>query len=341
MASRITIYDKSGQYLTEVNATFNREYKLNEFGSGTFTLSTADEKCRDDYLQFGNFVMVEHEKLPAWGGMIDTPQIWGNGQVTSTVYSAEYILTCLITDSVMPVSGTPGTIFSELVKRLFNRNKAGADYSIVGLGNVYGGGAAISRSYQWNGLYAEITRLCKDTGFDFDFEPQIDANGRLYFLANFYEKRGMLKPFTLYEDLNIELSSTPLRVQGRIANLILIFGPGANAWSRPRLSGNNDESWGKYGGRWLVQAAQGIDLTTEVNALLKEHAEPRKTFSLTAIDVGDTFYQLRVGDKFPVSFHSVGFSGSGFGTNETVRILQMKYDEGQNRLALVADQVKE
>ena len=71
MSSRVSIYDKSGQWLTEVNTTFNRVYKLNEFGIGSFTLSTDDDKCREDYLQFGNYVYIEHDKLPVWSGMIE------------------------------------------------------------------------------------------------------------------------------------------------------------------------------------------------------------------------------------------------------------------------------
>lgn len=340
MTSRITFYNKAGQYLTEVNATFKREYKLNEFGSGSFTLSTGDEKCREDYLQFGNYVLVEHDKLPVWAGMIDTPRIWGHGSVTVTVYSAEYILTGMVTDRTLNVSGSFGVIFQKMIEQMFNGNNFVAD-NIIRVGQIYGGGPTVSRVYNWNGLYTEITKLCKDSGNDFELVPQIDANGRLYFDANWYEKRGMLKPFTLYEDANIKLSNMPLREQGRIATVCAVWGEGAKWSTKPIGYRKSDEGIAKYGTRWLAMAAQGTDLEANAASLILEHGTPRKTFDITAIDTGDTYYQMRVGDMFPVSFHSVGFSGSGLGTHETIRVLQMSYDEAQNALKIVADQVKE
>lgn len=336
MTSRVSLYSHSGQYLTEVNATFKREYKLNEFGSATFTLSTSDVKCREDYLRFGNFVLVEHDKLPIWGGMIDTPRIWGHGSVTSTVYSAEYILTCMITDKTLTIEGSFGAIFQKLINQLFN-NDIG---NVLRIGTIYGGGKTVKRIYNYGNIYDEVKKLCKDSGNDFELLPAIDANGRLYFTANWYEKRGMLKQFTLYEDQNIKLSSTPMREQGRIGNQLRIYGNGATSSSRPVASRTNAVSSGKYGERWLAQAGQGEDLNANADALIIEYADPRKTFDITAIDTGDTYYQMRVGDQFPVSFHSVGFSGSGFGTSETVRILQMAFDEEKHELKLVADEVK-
>ena len=336
MASRVTIYDHFGNYLTEVNATFRREYKLNEFGSGSFTLLTQDQKCREDYLQFGNFALVEHEKLPAWGGMIDTPRIWGHGSVTSTAYSAEYILTTMISDRTANMAGVWGSIYQQLVEQMFNNDIGG----MVRIGAIYGGGKSVKRTYNYANLYDEVSKLCKDSGNDFEFLPAIDADGRLFFTAHWHEKRGGLKQFTLYEDKNIRLSTSPLREQGRIANRLRIYGPGATFETRGIAKENDIISSGKYGERWLAQLGQGDDVAANAEQLIIEYANPRKTFDLTAIDIDDTFFQCRVGDQFPVSFHSVGFSGSGFGTTAIVRILQMSYDEQNNVLQLVADEVK-
>ena len=336
MSSRVSIYDKSGQWLTEVNTTFNRVYKLNEFGIGSFTLSTDDDKCREDYLQFGNYVYVEHDKLPVWAGMIEPPQIWGHGQVTSTVYSAEYILSIMISDRTIVMQGAWGSIYQQLVTQMFDNDVK----NVVRIGSIFGGGKVVNRTYNYANLYDEVKILCKDSGNDFDFEPEIDANGKLYFSANWHEKRGALKNFTLYEGTNIQLANPLMRVQGRIANRLMIYGDGATFQTRPVAKRDDKESRALYGQRWLAQPVQGDDLNANADQLIKEYAHPRKTFNITALDVGDTFKQCRIGDMLNISFHSVGFSGSGLGTNEVVRILQMDYNDQNNVLKLVADEVR-
>ena len=89
----------------------------------------------------------------------------------------------------------------------------------------------------------------------------------------------------------------------------------------------------------MAQLSQGDDIEANAEQLLAIYKHPRKTFDLAAIDIGDMFCQCRIGDTFPISCHSVGFSGSGLGTNANVRILQMSYNEEANELKLVVDEV--
>ena len=337
MSSRISIYDKSGQWLTEVNATFNRVYKLNEFGMGTFTLSTDDDKCREDYLQFGNYIYAEHDKLPSWGGMIDTPRQWGHGKVTITAYSGEYILTTRITKRNTTLSGQWGTIFQELIETTIDA----PNLNIIKIGSIFGGGKSTKQNYRFESLYEASKKLAKESGQDFDILPVIDDNGRLFFEANWYERKGMQKTFTLYEDHNIELSERLLVEQGRIANQLRVHGEGATQDTKPNQRVTDIESIGKYGARYLFLNARGDDVEASADSLLIEYANPRKTYDINAIDKGDTFYHCRVGDILPVSCYSVGFSGSGFGTAADVRILQMNYNDEKNTLKLVADEVRE
>lgn len=335
MSSRISIYNHFGQYLTEIDATLNRSWKLNEFGTATFAMSTSDDKCRKDYLQFGNFIYAEHDKLPTWAGMIDTPRQWGMGTVTVTAYSGEYILTTMITDRTATMQGVWGSIYQQLIEQTFN-NDIGV---LLKIGNIYGGGKSQNRTYNYAVIYEEVKRLVKESGADFELSPEIDENGRLYFNAHWYERRGMTKQFTLYEDMHFKLSSNFLREQGRIANKLRIYGEGATFNSRPVASVNNIESIGAYGQRFMAQLSQGEDIEANAEQLLAMYRHPRKTFDLAAVDIGDMFYQCRIGDIFPISCHSVGFSGSGLGTSTNIRILQMSYNEETNELKLVVDEV--
>ena len=256
MTSRISIYDHSGQYLTEIDATLDRGWKLDEFGTATFTMSTSDSKCREDYLQFGNFIYAEHDKLPVWAGMIDTPRQWGIGSVLVTAYSGEYILTTMITERTATMQGVWGSIYQQLVEQTFN-NDIGA---MIKIGNIFGGGKSQNRVYNYAVIYEEIKRLVKESGNDWELEPQIDENGRLYFDAHWYEKRGMVKQFVFYEDLHFKLSNNFLREQGRIANRLRIYGEGATFSSRPVALVNDSESIGNYGERFLAQLSEGDDV---------------------------------------------------------------------------------
>lgn len=337
MPSRITIYDQSGMRLTEIDASCKREYKINQWGKATFTLSTSDANCREDYIRFGNYVVVEHDKLPTWGGMIDTPRQWGFGEVDITAYSAEYILSMRITEKQLDIESPPGGVFQGLVGNI-NTNSG---YAIIQPGSVYGGGASITRAYNYANIYTEVVKLAKETANDFDVTPAIDANGRLYFQTNWYEKKGMLKSMTFFEDKNVKLSDRLMCEQGRITNQLTLYGDGSSFKSRPTAYREDMESIGLYGIRQTAQVSQGDDLETNADSLIAASIYPRKTFDITAIDIDNTLQECRIGNTYPVNFFSVGFSGSGFGASALIRILQMTYDDDANTLKIVADEETE
>ena len=78
--SRMSIYDKSGIYLTEIDADIDRTWKINDYGKATFTISKEDVKAVYEYIRFGNLIYIEHNKLPAWAGVIDPPRDWASSQ---------------------------------------------------------------------------------------------------------------------------------------------------------------------------------------------------------------------------------------------------------------------
>jgi len=334
MPSKLTLYDKSGRRLDEINASCKVEYKINEWGKLTFTISTSDPKCTEKNLRFGNYVIFEHDKLPTWGGMFDPPYQWGHGTITIMAYSGEYILSMRHTAKQLDAEGTPGGVFQTLVENI-NTNDG---YKIIQIGSIYGGGASIKRTYNYANIYDEVKKLSKDTANDYEIIPIIDANGRLYFQANWYEKKGRQTAMTFYEDKNVKLSSGLLREQGRISNQLTLYGDGSSFKSRPTAYRENIDSIGLYGIRQTASQSQGDDIETNADNLIKTSAYPRKTFDITAMDVGNTFQECRIGNTYPVNFYSVGFSGSGFGVSANIRILQMTYSDDANTLKLVADE---
>ena len=343
MASVIQIYDKSGNYLTEVEATISRWWKLNEFGKATFELSTTDEKCTEKNLEFGNLIYVSHPKLPAWGGMIDTPREWRKGSVIVSIYSGPYLLKTGITQRSQTVAGPYGSIFRALLEESFDS----ADYNVIRAGEIFGGGPSVKREYNFAPLYDEIRNLAVESGNDFEIEPIIDVNGRLYFSANWHKRKEFRTGYTLFEDLNLELPQVFMREQGIIANKLRLFGDGATFSSRPTARVQDNESIAKFGARFLAKSVSGgaDEVSDAAEEMIKVYAWPRKTFELTVADdpegVKKNFENCRIGNILKLEYYSVGFSGSGFGVEAEARILQMYYDDEANKLKLIIDQEAE
>jgi len=338
MPTRISLFNNSGEKLAEIDANVSRSWKLNEDGAGTFTMSTQDTKAIIDYLEFGNFVYMEHDKLPIWGGMIDTPRTWGVGTITSSIYSAEYVLKSHVTPNREDkFTGVPGSIFNKLTSQSF-----GTGSIPVIPGDIYGGGISQSITYNYAIIYDAVIDLAKKSGADWDLTPAIDPNGKLYFISNWYERKGVDRVFRLYEDLNIKLSTKPMVEQGEIANVVIGFGNGSS-WTSKYVDGRLDaESVGRYG--WRTKAVSiptdsYSDLITAIDEQLLVLKNPRRTFDITALDVGDTFYNCRIGDVLPVDFYTIGFTGDSLGLSTNIKILQMAYNDIDNQLKIVCDEV--
>jgi len=337
MTTRIQIFSNSGSRIGEIDANVTRSWKLNDYGVGSFSMSLQDAKAVVDYLQFGNFVYMTNDKLPDWGGMIDTPRTWGNKVITSSIYQAEYALKSENTaQRIIKFTGSPGDIFTELT-----RVSVGTTIPILP-GDIFGSGVNQIKVYNFGQIYQAVKDLADESGHDWDLSPTIDANGSLYFTANWYERKGVDRQYHLYEDLNIRLSDRVLIEQGTISNYIIGFGNGSSWTSKPATSTMNQESASKYGER-KIAISLSVDSYTQVREgiinYLSENKEPRRTFDLVALDVGDTYKNIRIGDTLPVDFYTVGFTGGEIGLNTRVRVLQMAFDDIQNQLRLVVDEV--
>ena len=336
--SRITIYDNSGMWLAELDAQTFRSWKLNDYGSGSFTLSTKDAKCTEQFLQFGNFVYITSDKLPVWGGMIDTPRSWGVGTITSSIYSIEYALKSEhMPNLVQLVTGTPGAIFQKLMTRPLGNNTV----PIV-VGDIFGKGVSDKKEYNLSNVYDSIASLSNDSGNDWDLLPAIDSNGSLYFIANWYQRKGIDSNFMLYEDHNIKLSDRLLVEQGKIITYVRAYGEGGAWSSKPTVFEYDEENIAKYGHRsdtLSVKSTGTLMLREAARTYLDENKEPRRTFDLVVLNVGDTYNHVRLGNTHKAEFYNVGFSADGIGISTKVRILQMSFDDLNNQMKLVVDEV--
>jgi hypothetical protein len=337
MSSRIRDFTRFGDPLTDLRATANRSWKLNDFGKCELTLAITSKKARADFLKHRNLLYIQHEFLPPWGGFLFTPQTWDDEAeiINLTAYSGERLLKLRRSEG-KNITGTPGTIFANII------NLANAREDLfIRPGEIYTGGA--SRTYTFGKLdsyYEDAKQLSKQTGMDWSIEPALDNNGRLYFLANWYEKRGQDQLIPLKQGFNIQSNSNIYTIQGDLIN-DLVGRSSSSSSDTVKIQQNSfiDE----YG---LIEGSQSFSLGDQPGTLqsntelsVKTLAPGRGTFRISALPKGNLFKILGLGNTHIAYFNQVGFMGSDLGKIAPVRILGMQYPDTIDICDLTVDEV--
>src|SRR5688572_32645296 len=123
--SRVSLHRREGSLLTTIKTQTERSWVLNDFGLCRFKFSLNDAKAIRRYLEFGTLVYIEHETLPAWGGVLDPDQDWNDdGTISMNAYSGEYLLKFRRSPRNQVFShGSAGTLF----KRFLDESNAAED----------------------------------------------------------------------------------------------------------------------------------------------------------------------------------------------------------------------
>jgi hypothetical protein len=340
MGSRITIYDKAGYCIAEVDAIVKRSWILNRFGVANFQLSTQDPKCRREIIEFGNYVLIEHEKIPSWCGMISVlpaQRQWKFGSVGIKCDSAERIFATRYGQDGKVWNSFCGYNFFELI----NFANIAADTRIRA-GEVYLHGAPYTLALTYgSNLYDSITAMSDFYRHEWDVTPAWDVNGLLTFKANWYYQRSFPRETMLLEGKNIEMVDNVMTEQGEIVTQYRFTGSGINSADKSTFTATDMEAIRKYG---LVQKSETGDLeditgNVEKNAIVKleKMKNPRRTFNFKVLDVENLWKEVSLGAIFPVKLHSAGFMGSGFGTEAWIRVTGMVFDDA-GRLEITCEE---
>lgn len=338
MASRITIYDKTGLCIAEVNALAKRSWILSKFGVANFQISTQDPKCRREILEFGNYVLIEHEKVPAWVGVIVTPRKWKFGSVTVTANSAEWIFRTRRGEDGKTWYSYCGNNFKELIAFA----NIASDTRITA-GEIYVHGYPYKMDLTYGSdLYTAITQM-SDYYYkhEWDVTPAWDAQHRLVFKANWYLKRSYPRQTALEEGNNIEMVDDAMTEQGDIINDYRFTGSGVNHTDKSTFTATDPDSIARYG---LIQKAETGpaeelvgNVEANARAKLDKIKNPKMTFNFKVLDIGTVWNEMQIGAQFPVKMHSCGFFGSQFGAETVVRITGMVFDDA-GRLEITCEE---
>jgi hypothetical protein len=340
---RLRIFRRDGTPVAEFKASVIRSWVIGGEGRCQFTYPTRKtDVVNEDVLQYGNFLLVESSILPPWIGCIDTPRDWSSRNVTVSGYTPERVFSQRIGATELVLQGAPGGLFLRLVK-LLNQD----EQTIIRPGSIWRGGKSRQMTINPKPLSEYLKTLWEDSGEDYAWTPLIKSNGALIVQADWLQVLGSTTSALLHEGTgggNIEAAGRIMVEDGPIINSVFAYGEGENWKSKPTFVITNKNSIKKYGLREASEEYSGVSSMTTLkeNARQKitEFKQPARSFTLNALNVGDTFKYIRLGNVLNVQFQNLGFRSGSVGFAARVRIVGMNYNPStKNKIQLVAREV--
>lgn len=349
MQDIVRFYDKMGLPICEMALQATRSWVLNSYGQTNLLIPYGEEKLEEDIIQFGNYVTIEgsDDRIPMWSGFIDTPRIWRAGGVDVKVYSIESFLKYRRGPQNLTLKGTSGDIFKQIIDYA---NKQGE--TRIRVGDIYLGGSNRQETINFAQLFTDIQRVANRAKNDFEFIPEFDQYGRLWWTANWKERIGEDLNILLEEGKNLELTETSLSEEGLLVNDVAGYGEGETWTSRNSVILTDEESIALYGLRQHSHEFSGVTQSTTLKnntqKFIEKYAYPRMKFTVNVVEQDaddDIFYYIRLGNTMPIRMINVGFSGKTgadrFGATGIVEIFGMAYDSKDNKMTITCQKQDE
>lgn len=297
-------------------------------GGGQTTIIIPADTAQKTWLQLGRMVLVEHDKLPSWAGMIDTP--WqATAPINVTLYNAAYLLSLRTPDQPVTYQGTVYGIASQVIDAI---NAQEEMYLRVGIM----AGDDISRKilFDQTSYWQRLNEMVALAGKEMYLRPDI-VDGRLIIYVDIQDRAGIDTGYLLHDGANANMQISSAKVDGKIINRLI--GTGGQNTKGSRVTSSPAADWTSidtYRLRSGVNQYQNItDLATlnSITALdLAYSAWPRLVVTMNILDVGDTFYQLQPGNTFLVQASKLYLPGGDKGWRGTARLTALAYDEASN-----------
>ena len=331
-----TIYTRDGTPIADVKASAVRSSLLNSYGEAVFFIATTSIKCRKEILNYGNYIVIQHDSLPDWVGILDTPRPWHHGYVEVHAFEVPYILQYRTTPLNAMLTGTPGELFSQLLA-IAN----GQDDTLLREGVVFSGGMVTDRQVN-NSVYVHIKEIREQNNLDWACTPIVDGAGRLTVVFDLLERAGVDTDLELSQGHNILHGDMPLEESGEIINSVDAVTDGQEDGVLNFIY-RDEQSIKEIGLRIVRESFSGITDLPSLASVAKAFVDKRKISSiatpLTAVNVGQTFSNIRNGNVASYRYTDVGFTDDRVGISEKVRIQGWRYDETEDTCELFTDKV--
>lgn len=329
MASRIRLYNRAGILIYEVSAPSFREWVLNDIGNAQFEIK-ADGM--ENYIEFGNYVTIEHDKLDTWVGCIVTPRTWSPHRAVVNAKSAMWLFAQRAGSYEQEILGSWGQVFTQILGIVNS-----AETTLLQIG-TYDDGISYSSTVDMSNVYTYLQRALAQSQTRLDFRPVV-SGGKLTIYIDMKPSLYTTSSLRLEEGLNVKNNASILVNQGEIYNDVTVLGIGLNQ-ERYSANARDTASIAKYGLRQIVfsegQSQSDVDRLAVVR--LAQYAYPRNTLALSVINQADTFDSVRVGYSADVELKTVGYTGGGLGFRATQYMRVVQYDDKTAEATLVCEE---
>jgi len=342
---RVRIFDRNGFPLVEFRTSVERSLVIGGEGRALFSYSSRKtDIVNEKNLQYGNWLLVESDQLPAWVGVIDTPREWSPRVVAVHAYTPEHVFGQRRGPLEIKLTGSPGNVFEDLIGIV---NKA--EPTVIKTGNIWRSDLDMEETINPTPLSEDLQRITERSGEEYTWRPDTDINGRLIVYADWTKRLGIDTSVLLHEGKeggNIEFLNDVFVEDGDIYNDLLAYGDGMSWQSRPIYIVTDAVSRDKYGLRETSENYTGVSNTNTLfvngREALAQSSKTVKTFHVNAINTGrnDSVYKyLGLGNSMTLQLQNMGFSSSGLGFETTVRVVGIVMDsQEKNKVELVLEE---
>jgi hypothetical protein len=316
-----TIYARDGTPITDVRAAVVRSSLLNDIGEAVFRIDTRSSKCRRDVLEFGNYIYIQHDSLPDWVGIIDTPRTWSNGFVEVHAFEVPYILQYRLSPLNITISGAPGSKISQLL----NFANAQED-TLIREGTIDQSGANTDEIIN-DSIYSHIKKIRENSNYESLFTPRVDDFGKLTIIMDWLPRVGVETDLEFAQGHNILYGDTPLEESGELINYVEGLSDELDTGVLSAVY-KEETPYGLRAVRTVFSEVVDIStLTANANSMVQNKKEPDFSTALTAVNISNTFSNIRLGNIAKYKYTNVGFSDSALGMTRRVRIMGYRFDE--------------
>lgn len=336
--SRLVVFGLDNQAVGEFSANCNRGWILlgnvGVSGGGATSVAVPDEVALQPWLQLGRLVLVERPPLPAWVGVLDTPWRAAPLPVEITLYNAEYLFALRAAERSVSINGSISDAVKEMIRIANNQEPI-----FTAVGNTDSNQGQYSRAIEQGNIWDQAIKLLEESGYEMVLRPERNIRHQLNLYADVGARLGIDTGFLLHDGVGKNMTLIDAHVDGKITNRVIAVSGQSTEDDQLQTDALEDQSSQDiYRTRSEVVQFRNVTqlsvLTHNGQTYLDNVSRPYLELTVEAMNIGETFANLRVGNRLLVHASEVYLPGGVRGWRGSVRILAMVYDETQDTVRM-------
>lgn len=342
--SRAVVFNYASEGVGQFKAMFPRGWQMagveKTNGGGSTTITLPRSTARKEFMRLGHMVLVEHETLPAYAGMIDLP--WkADPPAKMTVYNAEYLLNIRYPD--VPLSVLSGSVAGMATQMISMVNQQEDTYLRPG-DMSQAQNLVPDYTMDQRNMWDHLNKLCITNAMEIIFRPQRNpVDRKLYIYVDIGTRLGYHTDALLHDGTGGNMIVQSAELTEKIANRVVGVGSQSTTsrlYTAPMIDAG---SVGKYRMRGDVvqfkdtKEQSTLDGLTNLYLGLVKRPLLKMNVLVFDRDNGKTFSQLRLGNSYWVQASKLVLPGGINGWRSIGRTLVMAHNEKDNTVGMTVE----